>query len=101
MFASRVLDRSLIRTWQGRCSALANDTIEGSSLEALMIRIQNVLVATDFSDAAQALEDCVREWLAPAARAGLQTDVIVAEGNPAASVLAHADALHVDLLVMG
>jgi nucleotide-binding universal stress UspA family protein len=47
------------------------------------------------------LENRVREWLAPARNAGLETDVAVDEGNPAAVILECAASLPADLIVMG
>jgi len=47
------------------------------------------------------LEQQVREWLAPAAAAGLQTHVIVDEGNPARCILEHARTSSIDLIVIG
>ena len=49
----------------------------------------------------QELEDHVGEWLAPARSAGLQTEIIIDEGNPAACVLEHAASLPANLIVMG
>jgi nucleotide-binding universal stress UspA family protein len=43
----------------------------------------------------------LREWLAPAERAGLQTDIIVEHGGPAGRILDHAVSLGADLIVMG
>ena len=49
----------------------------------------------------QELEEHLGEWLAPAKSAGLQTDAIVDEGNPAARILEHATSLPANLIVMG
>ena len=49
----------------------------------------------------QELEGQLRDWLSPAHSAGLQTDLIVDEGNPAASILEHAASLPANLIVMG
>lgn len=43
----------------------------------------------------------LREWLAPADAAGLQTDAVIDEGDTSASILAHARELPADLIVMG
>jgi nucleotide-binding universal stress UspA family protein len=47
------------------------------------------------------LETEVRNWLSPAAAAGLATDAIVEQGNPARCILAHARSLPADLIVIG
>ena len=47
------------------------------------------------------LEDHLGEWLAPAKSAGLQTDVVVDEGDPAARILERARSLPANLIVMG
>jgi nucleotide-binding universal stress UspA family protein len=47
------------------------------------------------------LEDDLREWLQPARNAGLETGVIVDEGNPVACILERASSLPADLIVMG
>lgn len=49
----------------------------------------------------QRLEEQLRAWLAPATAAGLKTDVIVDEGNPARCILDHARTLPADLIVIG
>ena len=49
----------------------------------------------------QALAEHLRAWLAPAIAAGLQTDVRVEDGNPAARIVDCAAALPADLLVIG
>jgi nucleotide-binding universal stress UspA family protein len=49
----------------------------------------------------QELEDRVRDWLAPAHSTGLQTDVLIDEGSPAACILEHAASLPANLIVMG
>lgn len=49
----------------------------------------------------QQSEDQVRAWLLPAHRAGLLTDIINDEGNPAACILEHAASLPASLIVMG
>lgn len=49
----------------------------------------------------QEVEDHVLEWLSPARSAGLHSDVIIDEGNAAASILEHATSLSADLIVMG
>ena len=49
----------------------------------------------------QRLGEDVRTWLSPATAAGLQTNVIVDEGNPAGRILDHASSLRPDLIVMG
>jgi nucleotide-binding universal stress UspA family protein len=47
------------------------------------------------------LEDRLREWLAPAAATGRQTDALFDEGSPAARILERATSLPADLIVMG
>ena len=47
------------------------------------------------------LEDQLQEWLRPAKSAGLQTGVVIDEGNPAARILEHAVSLPANLIVMG
>jgi len=47
------------------------------------------------------LEEDVRTWLSPAIAAGLRTDVVIDEGNPAGCILGHARSLRPDLIVMG
>jgi nucleotide-binding universal stress UspA family protein len=47
------------------------------------------------------LEACVREWLAPAASANLDADVVIMEGNPARAILECARTLGADLVVLG
>ncbi len=49
----------------------------------------------------QRLEEQVRAWLSPATAAGLQTHVIVDEGNPATCILEHARTSSADLIVIG
>jgi len=49
----------------------------------------------------QRLEAQVRVWLSPATAAGLRTDAIVDEGNPARRILDHARTLPADLIVIG
>jgi nucleotide-binding universal stress UspA family protein len=47
------------------------------------------------------LEARLRAWMAPATAAGLPTDVIIDEGNPARCILEHARTLPADLIVIG
>ena len=49
----------------------------------------------------QRLEAELWTWLSPATAAGLQTDVVVDEGNPLGRILDHASSLRPDLIVMG
>ena len=49
----------------------------------------------------QPLEEEMRTWLSPATAAGLRTQVVVDEGNPAGRILEHARSLPADLIVMG
>lgn len=49
----------------------------------------------------QQVENHLREWLAPANAAGLRTDTLLDEGNPAARILERATSLPADLIVMG
>jgi len=49
----------------------------------------------------RACEDELRAWLEPARRAGLPTETLVDEGNPAARILDRARARNADLIVMG
>jgi nucleotide-binding universal stress UspA family protein len=49
----------------------------------------------------EAVAERVRAWLAPAVAAGLQTDVRVEDGDPAARIVECAAALPADLLVIG
>jgi nucleotide-binding universal stress UspA family protein len=49
----------------------------------------------------QRLEEQLRAWLAPATAAGLRTNVIVEQGNPARCILDHARTLPADLIVIG
>jgi nucleotide-binding universal stress UspA family protein len=49
----------------------------------------------------QQIEAQLREWLAPAVAAGLETDVIVTEGPVAAHILDRARTLPADLIVIG
>lgn len=49
----------------------------------------------------QELEQQLREWLEPADRGGLATEVVFDDGQPVARILAHASTLQVDLIVMG
>ena len=74
----------------------------------MMILLSPPVLFTEFSGEVlpgntnrQALEDRVRDWLSPARSAGLQTDIIVDEGNPAACILEHAASLPANLIVMG
>jgi len=49
----------------------------------------------------RSLEEQLRAWLEPAGRAGVKTDVLVDDGNPAPRILDHASRLQCDLVVMG
>lgn len=49
----------------------------------------------------QALEQQLHAWLQPAARAGVKTDLLLDEGNPAPRILERASAIQADLIVMG
>lgn len=49
----------------------------------------------------QAREEELRRWLEPADRAGVETDVVVDEGNTAHRIVDHARSRQVDLIVMG
>src|SRR5581483_2190531 len=49
----------------------------------------------------RAREDELRAWLEPARQAGLETDVLVVEGNTAARILEQASARKSDLIVIG
>lgn len=49
----------------------------------------------------QRLEEQLRASLAPATAAGLRTDVIIDQGNPARCILDHARTLPADLIVIG
>ena len=49
----------------------------------------------------QRMEEQVRAWLSPATAAGLRTDVIVDQGNPARCILEHAGTVPADLIVIG
>jgi nucleotide-binding universal stress UspA family protein len=49
----------------------------------------------------RAREDELRAWLEPARQAGLETDVLVVEGNTAARILEQASARKSDLIVSG
>lgn len=49
----------------------------------------------------QQVGEQLREWLAPADAAGLQTDAVFDEGNTSATILDRARALPADLIVMG
>ena len=49
----------------------------------------------------QLLEEQLRAWLEPANRAGVKTEVLFDEGNPAVQILEHARSLQADLIVMG
>jgi nucleotide-binding universal stress UspA family protein len=49
----------------------------------------------------QRWEEQLRTWVSPATGAGIQTDVLVDEGYPAARILEHARSLPADLIVIG
>jgi nucleotide-binding universal stress UspA family protein len=49
----------------------------------------------------RAAEDLLRTWLAPADQAGVKTEIILGEGNPATQILAGADSSNADLITMG
>ena len=49
----------------------------------------------------QSIEDDLRAWLEPARRAGLTTEVLVDEGDPAARILEQAKLCQANLVVMG
>jgi nucleotide-binding universal stress UspA family protein len=48
-----------------------------------------------------AIEAKLREWLQPATEAGLQTDILLVDGNPAPRILECATSLPADLIVVG
>jgi nucleotide-binding universal stress UspA family protein len=74
----------------------------------LMVPPQPPVLSTEFSKAAlpteeerQNLAAELRDWLKPANRAGVKTDVLIDEGNAATRILERAASLRADLIVMG
>lgn len=49
----------------------------------------------------QVAETCLREWLTPAAQAGIPTETLLEEGRPASCILQQATSQDTDLIVMG
>jgi len=69
---------------------------------------QPPIIAVGFAEATspalpdrRALKQELREWLLPADRAGIATDVIIDDGDAAVQILEHAGSRKADLIVMG
>lgn len=58
-------------------------------------------IAPSSLSARQSVEAQLRDWLEPACRAGVKTETVVDEGNPASRILEYAVSRQADLVVMG
>jgi nucleotide-binding universal stress UspA family protein len=82
----------------------------GSTITALHVRTHTFtppIVMVAFADTASgtaadhAPQDTLRLWLEPAERAGVATNILIDDGNPASHILHRSTTESTDLIVMG